>query len=235
MKEKEMLQRSTEGLCALFSNSDSADLSLLYDYNFGEAAGDKPCEELVARIRYNGSNTIAHLLGRDAEYLDIVRNVADKINVPWAHEEDEEAVEKKILGAIFTRAWQKMSPAERAPIEKLFTEQGLETEKISRLLVEGTIVDFMPTISYLVAWNMARIVAVAAAREVGAQALGGLVAGGLNVLLGPLGIILGIVIVSVDLAGPAYRKIIPTVLQIAYLRQKAAMAGRTPPEGVGTN
>lgn len=219
-----MLRHSTEGLCALFSRSDPADLGLLWDYNFGEAAGEKTCDELVARIRYNGSNTIAHLLGRDAEYLDIVRNVADKMNVPWAPAEDEEAVEKRILGAIFARAWQKMSPAERAPIEKLFTEQGLETERVSRLLVEGTIVDFMPTISYLVAWNIARIVAIAAARQAGAEALGGLVAGGLNVLLGPLGIILGIVIVSVDLAGPAYRKIIPTVLQIAYLRQKAVMA-----------
>lgn len=229
-----MLRRSTEGLCALFGQADPADLGLLRDYNFGAEAGEKTCDELVARIRYNGSNTIAHLLGRDAEYLDIVRNVADKMNVAWSPAEDEEAVEKKILGAIFTRAWQKMSPAERAPIEKLFTEQGLETERVSRLLVEGTIVDFMPTISYLVAWNIARIVAVAAARQAGAEALGGLVAGGLNVLLGPLGIIVGIIIVSVDLAGPAYRKIIPTVLQIAYLRQKAAMASRTPP-AAGTN
>ncbi|HWQ61577.1 MAG TPA: hypothetical protein VN521_04655 [Negativicutes bacterium] len=225
MTDKDMLRRSTEGLCTLFGRSDPADLNLLYDYNFGDVAGDKPCEELVARIRYNGSNTIAHLLGRDAEYLDIVRNVADKMDISWSHEEDEEAVEKKILGAIFTRAWQKMSPIERAPIERLFTEQGLETEKVSRLLVEGTIVDFMPTIGYVVAWNMARIVAAAAAREAGAEALGGLLAGGLDLLLGPLGIIMGIVIVSIDLAGPAYRKIIPTVLQIAYLRQKAKMAG----------
>lgn len=234
MKEKELLRRSTEGLCALFNRSDPADLGLLWDYNYGEGAGEKTCDELVARIRYNGSNTIAHLLGRDAEYLDIVRNVADKMNVPWAPEEDEEAVEKRILGAIFARAWQQMSPSERAPVEKLFTEQGLETERVSRLLVEGTIVDFMPTISYLVTWNIARIIAVAAARQAGAEALGGLVAGGVNMLLGPLGIILGVVVVSVDLAGPAYRKIIPTVLQIAYLRQKAAMAGRTPPD-VGTN
>ncbi len=234
MNEQEMLRRSTEGLCALFGKSDPADLDLLWDYNFGAPAGGKPCDDLVARIRYNGSNTIAHLLGRDAEYLDIVRNVADKMKVSWSPDEDEEAIEKKILGAVFARAWQKMSPAERAPVEKLFAEQGVETERVSRLLVEGTIVDFMPTISYLVAWNIARIVAVAAARQAGAEALGGLVAGGLNVLLGPLGVILGIVVVSVDLAGPAYRKIIPTVLQIAYLRQKAVMANGTP-DGDGTN
>ncbi len=191
-----MLRRSTEGLCALFGQADPDDLGLLRDYNFGAEAGEKTCDELVARIRYNGSNTIAHLLDRDAEYLDIVRNVADKMNVAWLPTEDEETVEKKILGAIFARAWQKMSPAERAPIEKLFAEQGLETERVSRLLIEGTIVDFMPTISYLVTWNIARIVAAAAARQAGAEALGGLVAGGLNVLLGPLGIILGIIIVS---------------------------------------
>jgi uncharacterized protein YaaW (UPF0174 family) len=229
MTEKELLRGSTAGLCALFSRSDPADLGLLLEYNFGGPAGDKTCEELVARIRYNGSNTIAHLLGRDAEYLDIVRNVADKMSVRWAPGEDEEAIEKKILGEVFTRAWQKMSPAERAPIAKLFAEQGVETDRISKMLVEGTIVEFMPTIGYLVTWNFARIVAAAAARQAGAEALGGLVAGGLDLLLGPLGIILGIVIMAVDLAGPAYRKIIPTVLQIAYLREKAAMAGRMPP------
>ncbi len=224
-----MLRRSTESLCPLFSRSDPADLRLLIDYNFSAGAGDISCDELVARIRYNGSNTIAHLLGRDAEYLDVVRSVADKVNVPWTRAEDEEAIEKKILGAIFARAWQKMTPAERAPVAKLFAEQGLETERITKLLVEGTIVDLMPTIGYLVSWNIARLVAAAAAREVGAEALGGLVAGGLDMLLGPLGIVLGIVIVAVDLAGPAYRKIIPTVLQIAYLRQKARLADALPP------
>ncbi|MDT8903082.1 hypothetical protein [Anaeroselena agilis] len=230
MSGKELLRRSSERLCELFARTDPGDLGLLKEYNFGEHTGEITCEELVARIRYNGSNTIAHLLGRDAEYLDIVRDVAAKMKVEWSPEEDEEAVEKRILGVIFTRAWKKMSPAEREPIEQLFAGQGVEAEKISTLLVEGTIVNFMPTISYLVAWNIARIVAVAAARQAGAEALGGLVSGGLNVLLGPLGVILGIVVVAIDLAGPAYRKIIPTVLQIAYLRQKAAMAGFTPPD-----
>jgi uncharacterized protein YaaW (UPF0174 family) len=186
----------------LFSRSDPADLGLLLEYNFGGPVDDKTCEELVARIRYNGSNTIAHLLGRDAEYLDIVRNVADKMSVRWTSGEDEEAIEKKILGEVFSRAWQKMTPTERAPIEKLFAEQGMETDRVTKMLVEGTIVDFMPTIGYLVTWNFARIVAAAAARQAGAEALGGLVAGGLDLLLGPLGIILGIVIVAVDLAGP---------------------------------
>ncbi len=229
MSEQELLRCSTEGLCPLFRRSDPADLRLLIEYNFGATAADIPCEELVAKVRYNGSNTIAHLLGREAEYLDIVRSVADKVDVPWSRAEDEEAVEKKILGAIFARAWQKMSPAERAPVEKLFAAQGLETERITKLLVEGTIVDLMPAIGYLVTWNIARIVAAAAAREAGAGMLGGLVAGGLDLLLGPLGIVLGIVIVAVDLAGPAYRKIIPTVLQIAYLRQKARLADAAPP------
>jgi uncharacterized protein YaaW (UPF0174 family) len=229
MKEQELLRRSTESLCSLFGRSDPADLRPLIEYNFGAGAGDVPCEELVARIRYNGSHTVAHLLGRDAEYLDIVRSVADKVNVPWSRAEDEGAIEKKILGEIFARAWQKMTPAERAPVETLFAEEGLESERIAKLLVEGTIVDLMPTIGYLVAWNIARIVAAAAARGAGAGALGGLVAGGLDLLLGPLGIVLGIVIAAVDLAGPAYRKTIPTVLQIAYLRLKAGMAGQTPP------
>lgn len=226
MIEQELLRRSTDALCPLFERSDPADLDLLADYNFGPGVRGKSCAELVAQIRYNGSNDIAHLLGRDAEYLDIVRHVADKMNIKWMRDEDEETIEKKILGEVFSRAWQRMSPAEREPVKKMFAEQGLETEYISRLLVEGTLADFMPTVGYLVTWNIARIVALAAARGAGVEVLGGLVAGGLNLLLGPLGIMLGMVILAVDLAGPAYRKVIPTVLQIAYLRQKAGLASR---------
>lgn len=220
-----MLRRSTAGLCELFARSEPADLELLMEYNFGEGVRGKSCEELVAQIRYNGSNDIAHLLGRDAEYLDIVRHVADKMGVAWSHEEDEAAIEKKILGEALSRAWRQMSPAEREPIKKLFAAQGLETEYISKLLVEGTITEFMPTIGYLVTWNMARIVAAAAARQAGAGALGGLVGEGLGLLLGPAGLVIGAAVLAVDLAGPAYRKVIPTVLQIAYLRHKAGQAG----------
>ena len=236
MTEQELLRRSTDALCPLFERSDPTDLDLLADYNFGPGVRGKNCAELVAQIRYNGSNDIAHLLGRDAEYLDVVRHVAEKMNIKWSRHEDEETIEKRILGEVFSRAWQRMSPAEREPVKKLFADQGLETEYISRLLVEGTLADFMPTVGYLVTWNVARIVAVAAARGAGVEALGGLVAGGLNLLLGPLGIMLGMIILAVDLAGPAYRKIIPTVLQVAYLRQKAALAelpeGGAAPGGV---
>jgi uncharacterized protein YaaW (UPF0174 family) len=146
------------------------------------------------------------------------------MDVGWSAGEDEEAIERKIYAHVFEQAWHRMSEEDRQPIKQLFQEQGLDTPYISKLLVEGTFAEFMPTISYLVAWNVARIVAVTVARQLGAEAAVGAFAEGLaGLLLGPVGILLGLGVAMIDIAGPAYRKTIPTVLQVAYMRQKAKL------------
>jgi len=220
-----LLTQSTQKLQELLAKSSSEDLALLIEYNFGQNAGAKTPEELLARIRYNGSNDITRMLkgGEVADYLAIVRDVAEKTKVSWSEEDPEEIIEKRIFIQIFERAWKMMSEKEREPIKKLFEEHGSDAEKISKLLIEGTLFDFLPTIGYLVTWNIARIVAFISAREIGAGALTGFFSEGLGALfIGPIGLILGVGLTAAfDLAGPAYRKTIPTVLQIAYMRQKA--------------
>lgn len=223
MDEQLLMRQSTERLEKLLANAVREDLALLAEYNFGKDAGDKTAAELVAQIRYNGSNDLVRLVrGDGVDYLTIVRDVADKMDIKWSADEAEESLEIKLYAKVFEQAWQRMSEEEREPIKRLFQEQGLDTPYISKLLVEGTFTEFMPTISYLVAWNVARIVAVAVARQAGAEAAAGAFAEGLGGLLfGPAGVLLGIIVVLTDLAGPAYRKTIPTVLQVAYMRQKA--------------
>jgi len=223
-----LLHQSTEKLEDLLKHSTNDDLALLIEYTFGPEAGPKTLEELLAQIRYNGSNDIARMMrgGVAVDYLTIVRDVAKKMDVMWSKEEAAEHLEKRIFINVFERAWKTMSDQEREPIKKLFEEQGADAQNISKLLIEGTLFDFLPTIGYLVTWNIARIVALASAREVGAGALTGFFSEGLGALfIGPIGLVLGVALTAAfDIAGPAYRKTIPTVLQIAYMRQKAEAA-----------
>lgn len=225
-----LLRQSTEKLEDLLKHSTTEDLTLLTEYNFGPKAGSKTPKEILAQIRYNGSNDIARMMrgGAVVDYLTIVRDVAKKMDVEWSREEPAENIEKRLFINIFERAWKKMSDQEREPIKKLFEEQGADAQNISKLLIEGTLFDLLPTVGYLVTWNIARIVALASAREVGAGALTGFFSEGIGALLiGPIGLILGVALTAAfDIAGPAYRKTIPTVLQIAYMRQKAEAAKR---------
>ncbi len=224
MEQSMLLQLSTKKLADLLKHSTNEDLALLIEYNFGAGAGPKTPEELLDQIRYNGSNDIARMMrgGTMVDYLKIVRDAAKKMNVMYSNDESEEVIEKRIFINIFERAWQTMSDKEREPIKKLFKEQGADAQNISKLLIEGTLFDFLPTIGYLVTWNIARIVALASAREVGAGALTGFFSEGIGALLiGPIGLIVGVALTAAfDIAGPAYRKTIPTVLQVAYMRQK---------------
>ncbi|MBP2641519.1 MAG: hypothetical protein H6Q66_2470 [Firmicutes bacterium] len=228
MEPSILLHQSTKKLEDLLKHSTTEDLALLIEYNFGPGAGPKTSEELLAQIRYNGSNDIARMVrgGAVVDYLTIVRDVAKKMDVEWSREESAEEIEKRIFINIFERAWKAMSDQEREPIKKFFEDHGADAQNISKLLIEGTLFDFLPTVGYLVTWNIARIVALASAREVGAGALTGFFSEGIGALfIGPIGLVLGVALTAAfDIAGPAYRKTIPTVLQIAYLRQKSEAA-----------
>lgn len=217
MKAEEM-SPSTARLLALLRQAEPEDVAVLREYNLPPGS-EAPLEELVMAILRHGSHDVKrHFQGAPKTYLELVRDVAEAVKVPWEEDEDEALLERRIYLQIFRRAVTRLSPAEREPLRQLLAQTGAEAEEVERLFLEGTMRHFLPSLGYLVAWNVARLVAFALAREAGA----GLLSEGLAAaLLGPLGLALGALIVGWDLAGPAYRKTVPTVVHIAYLREKA--------------
>ncbi|HWR43953.1 hypothetical protein [Sporomusa sp.] len=221
MDSHTLLEQSTRKLQELLQHAPQESLTFLCEYS-----SDKNCDlpdpdRLIRELRRSGSNDIVRLLtGHQAHYLEIVRDVAGKLKIEWKKDDDEEKLEKAIFLKVFQQAWVKMSNEEREPVRHLLESQGADAEYVSKLLIEGTMVEFLPTISYLVVLNIARMVAVAAAVDTAGlaagEAISGLVA---ETLFGVLGIVVGTIVFIVNLAGPAYRKTIPAVLQIAYIRQ----------------
>lgn len=221
MADTTILTESTRRLELLLKNADQEDLDVLSNYNFGETR-EASAEELVRAIRQNGSHDVRRWVWGEAEYLEIVRHVAERFGLAWEEGDDESALEQRLLVEILRQSWTKMSEAEQQAVHDLLESDGIDKDRLSEALVGGTVREFLPTLGYLVLWNITRLVAAAAAREAGLLAGEVLLGGVAAQLLGPLGILAGVIIFLSDLAGPAYRKLIPTVIQIAYIRSKAA-------------
>ena len=222
------MEDSTARLMDLLQEADPHERQLLTQYNFGEKC-EITVEELVRKIRSNGSHDSGRWIRGDAHYLEIVREFADQIHVSWNEQEDEESLEQRILAKVMQQSWQNMTQAQQQTVEKVLTPSGASSDYLSKLLIEETFVQFIPTMGYLVTWNITRFIAAAVARGSGFALAEGWLGVVVAELLGPLGIVAGALIFLSDAAGPAYRKIIPTVVLIAYLRQKK-QAKTNPPE-----
>lgn len=224
----EKLAQSTESLLELLENADKQDLDILIRYNYGEYR-DTSIQDLIRTILDNGSHDIGRRIWRQAHYLEIVRDVANRFHVKWAENDSEQVLESRLLAEIFQQSWEKMSDKDKIALNEAFGQSAVDGERLSQALIDGTFYDLLPATGYLVIWNVARLVAAAAAREAGIFTLESLMGGFVAELLGPIGVVAGVVILLTSLAGPAYRKTIPTVIQIAYIRQKRDLQIKTAP------
>lgn len=216
----EKLVQSTESLLELLANADKQDIDILIRYNYGEYR-DTSIKELIKTILDNGSHDIGRRLWGQAHYLEIVRDVANRFHVKWQENDSEQIIESRLLAEIFQQSWEKMSSKDKAALHEALGQSAADGERLSQALIDGTFYDLLPATGYLVIWNVARLVAAAAAKEAGILTMESLMGSFVAELLGPIGVVAGVVILLTSLAGPAYRKTIPTVIQVAYIRQKS--------------
>jgi len=212
--------QSTQSLLELLESADKEDIDVLIRYNYGEYR-DTTIQELIKTILDNGSHDIGRRLWGQAHYLEIVRDVANRFHVKWQENDSEQILESRLLAEIFQQSWDKMSSKDKAALYEALGQSAADGERLSKALIDGTFYDLLPATGYLVIWNVARLVAAAAAREAGIITLESLMGSFVVELLGPIGVVAGVVILLTSLAGPAYRKTIPTVIQVAYIRQKS--------------
>lgn len=207
-----------------------------------ERHGLKPSEgprELVREIELDGSNTVASIFRgfSGVPYQEVVRDVAAKLGIPSSPDDPEEEIELKCLEKTLTRYLEQATREQRdsiiSDIEKAGVLKGSSAEQMVSAIKHGTIpggslknnmdeigrahtVHFLLTPLILaIAGNVALLPlkrkAGAAAAFSAALALG-------------LGSIIGVTVVwaAIDAFGPAFRKTIPTVLEIALLRLEYA-------------
>ncbi|MCD4653524.1 hypothetical protein K8T06_06275 [bacterium] len=181
---------------------------------------------LVKMITRDGSNTLVSTLMGDSEnsYLNITRAVAQKMKVAFDEKDSEIDIERKCLESVLRRYLQTAPETERQEIMAIIVSTGkeLHVEELKRQFRDNSL--RLGTLSLLVRKIGARatadvvkrvvagIISRSAAREASKRAAQ--IAGYAIPLLNA--VMIGWTVW--DLAGPAYRKIIPTVLEIAILR-----------------
>ena len=214
-------------LIALLKNSaiPPEQLQPIYDRHGVDVA--EGAEVLANEICLDGSNTLASILrGRKGvSYDEVVRDVAQKLEVPFDEGESETSLELRILEKLIGGYLEKATPKQRAEMEVVLKEGAADSGNSMDLgqIAAGdlkTLVNQLGTKAAADTVNkiLAFIITGQAIRQSVKQAarLAGFAVPLLNITL--IGWTL------LDITGPAFRKTVPTVVEIARLRLEYGQA-----------
>lgn len=214
---------SNERLRRILLRVPREDLADLFERH-GVTAGSpaKEIAELIDMIRKDGSNSIVTYMGRLGEgvnYDEIVRDVADKVGVKCDPKKikNEADLEMMIIQRIVEEVVAKLTPEERQEIEDNLRKLGDKHQQawkhfleaggagvLTVLRVFGPRILFQVLKTFLTTFMGWRMAGYLAWRAVG------LAIPFLNLVLWGW--------LVIDVAGPAYRKTVPTVFQIGLMR-----------------
>jgi len=190
-------------------------------------AGDELKERIWKELGYYGSHGLAYLLRgfEGVDYPEIVRDVCEKKGITATPGNTLRAVEKneaRLLETLFAEIWDRMSDEEkRALLRAMNLDEGqfrLGGAAAVGFVLAGEMAGFAAyRLAAIVAGYIARALLASSVRFAAMHT----VMRGLGVVLGPVGWIASGAWLAHDLAGPAYRKTVPAVLQVGYLRQLA--------------
>nr|WP_321258878.1 hypothetical protein [uncultured Pseudodesulfovibrio sp.] len=182
-------------------------------------------DRLVEEICLDGSNTFASLLrgGKGTEYINVVRDVARKVGIKDNNLDamTVKELEKKILALLISNYVEELDEKELAELKTDLIQAKLDEKVINNKIIggltKGGALALLSTVAgrEIVVGIIGRVVATyvgtRTAATVATRAVGAAIPF-LNVaLFGWL---------AWDLSGPAFRKTIPTIIDIAILRLK---------------
>jgi len=180
--------------------------------------------ELVRKICLDGGSTIMSALRKwnGVPYAAVVRDVAGKMNVRTEPSEEVFSIEIKLLEEMIRRFLQNASPQEREQVQRYLSRAGSEHRirmvEIARgSLAVGTVAMMIKHIGQHASAEIVRqVVLRSTAQKVASEA-----ARRATQIAGWGVPFLNVVFVGwtvADIAGPAFRKTVPTVLEVALLR-----------------
>ncbi len=178
---------------------------------------------IASEIRTFGGNTLANMLrgGKGPEYKEIVCDVADKLKAPYNKNASIEKVEDAILETVLTQALEKMSESEKQDLLKEIGE-GKNYSITGPALTTAFITIFR--MGGFKSYQLTVIIANAIVKAVLGHGLRLGANAGLtkimSILTGPIGWVITGIWTAIDIAGPATRITIPSVVYVAMLRKK---------------
>jgi uncharacterized protein YaaW (UPF0174 family) len=183
----------------------------------------KYVDEIASEIRSFGGNTFANIFrgGDGPSYKEIVCDVADKLKAPYRKESSIEKIEDSILETVLSQALEKMSDSEKQELLKEFGD-GKNYSLTGPALTSAFITIFR--MGGFKSYQLTLIIVNAIVKAIlghglklGANAA---LAKAMSILTGPIGWVITGIWTLVDIAGPATRVTIPSVIYVAMLRKK---------------
>ena len=183
-------------------------------------------EKYVDRIMQEyidfGSNTLTKYLVGENSYKEILISVADQLKVNFNEEQSVETIEFHLLEKILMEAWEKMTDEEKR--ELLDTIRDKHGKPIDLAAEGSTVLLWAFRCGGFASYKLSLIVVNAVAKAILGRGLSlGLNAAltkSLSVIVGPIGIAMTALWTALDIAGPAYRVIIPCTVLIAAYRHE---------------
>jgi uncharacterized protein YaaW (UPF0174 family) len=194
-------------------------------YERHDIAPSQGPKALLDEICLDGSNTIASMLRgwEGVRYEEIVGDVAEQLGLAPGEKKPRE-IELQILEFIIQKYLANATPEERENLSDVLKQAGADFNRMGAeirngVLTAGTLALLIRAVGQKVVAEAVgkvflRIVSRQAAREAGkrAAAIAGFAIPLLNVVM------IGWTVI--DIAGPAFRKTVPTVIEIALLRME---------------
>lgn len=211
-KDKKGNPRLTEAL------TGSENYKRHYPHNVGFFS-----EDIARELCLFGGNTFVNIFrGGGPSYRSVLIKVANKMGANFNKKSSVEVIEANLLQKIFERLLENM---EEADLIKFRQELGdnTPTQGVGKQVIIASILMAMKKGGFAT-YQYAVIIANAVAKALLGRGLtftaNAALTRYLSIFAGPIGWALTIIWTAIDIAGPAYRVIIPGVIQVAYMRAK---------------
>ncbi|MCK6532031.1 MAG: GTP-binding protein [Polyangiaceae bacterium] len=184
-------------------------------------------KKIASELRLAGSHDLASLMrGREGvDYAEVVLDVGKRLKAAVSSNGAVEANERAILAKLFEDMLEQLSPEERRELfrEMNIDESALPVGAVGAAVAQVLLKQFGGFAVYRFAVIVANYVARALLGRGLSLAANAALTRMIGLALGPVGWIVSGAWLALDLAGPAYRKTVPAVVHVAYLRQMLSM------------
>lgn len=206
-KDKDGVERLTESL----TNNTK--------YKMHYPNHSKYWEVIAEEIQSFGGNTFINIFRKGGVlYKEILCDVCDKMNVNYNKKSNVSLIEQNLFMKIFEDSVNKMSEED---LKIIVEELKLKTDSYTS---QAVIIAMQVAIkkSGFMAYKMAAIIVNAVLKVLIGRGLSfaatGTMMRSISIFAGPIGWIFVGIWTALDIAGPAYRVTIPSVIEVAFLR-----------------
>ena len=186
--------------------------------------GKYDTESLVEELRKDGSNTIGRVLTGPVDYDEVVIRVADKLKIDRRDVGDDVEQNELLIARKAIQDYVNEHPLAAAKLEEVAKNYSVDGKDFVDALLKGSAIAFLKVaqgplsrilwdVAFSIGWEIARIGGLTLAKIGTVGAVASTAARAvpfLNVAMTAW--------LVYDISGPAYRKIVPSVLNIALLR-----------------